>query len=55
MSNKNNYKKRNSRLVAFSPCIGKEEIDEIIESIVDPAGLFYRYSLPGSILGRKVL
>ena len=32
-----------------------EEIDEIIESIVDPAGLFYRYSLPGSILGRKVL
>jgi F420-non-reducing hydrogenase small subunit len=32
-----------------------EEIDEIIESIVDPAGLFYRFSLPGSILGRKVL
>ncbi|MBE0647774.1 MAG: oxidoreductase [Bacteroidales bacterium] len=32
-----------------------EEIDKIIESIVDPAGLFYRFSLPGSILGRKVL
>jgi len=32
-----------------------EEIDEIIETIVDPAGLFYRFSLPGSILGRKVL
>ncbi|MBM3403828.1 MAG: oxidoreductase [Bacteroidetes bacterium] len=31
-----------------------EEIDEIIETIVDPAGLFYRFSLPGSILGRKV-
>ncbi|MCX6280648.1 MAG: oxidoreductase [Bacteroidetes bacterium] len=31
------------------------EIDEIIETIVDPAGLFYRFSLPGSILGRKVL
>jgi F420-non-reducing hydrogenase small subunit len=31
-----------------------EEIDKIIESIVDPAGLFYRFSLPGSILGRKV-
>lgn len=31
-----------------------EEIDEIIESIVDPAGLFYRFSLPGSILGRKL-
>jgi F420-non-reducing hydrogenase small subunit len=32
-----------------------EEIDKIIETIVDPAGLFYRFSLPGSILGRKVL
>ena len=32
-----------------------EEIDEIIETIVDPAGLFYRFSLPCSILGRKVL
>ena len=32
-----------------------EEIDAIIETIVDPAGLFYRFSLPGSILGRKVL
>lgn len=32
-----------------------EEIDEITETIVDPAGLFYRFSLPGSILGRKIL
>ena len=32
-----------------------EEIDAIIETIVDPAGTFYRFSLPGSILGRKVL
>ncbi len=32
-----------------------EEIDEIIDTIVDPAGLFYRFSLPGSILGRKIL
>ena len=31
------------------------EIDKIIENIVDPAGLFYRFSLPGSILGRKVI
>ena len=31
------------------------EIDKIIETIVDPAGLFYRFSLPGSILGRKIL
>lgn len=32
-----------------------EEIDRIIESIVDPAGLFYRFSLPHSILRRKQL
>jgi F420-non-reducing hydrogenase small subunit len=32
-----------------------EEINKIIETIVDPAGLFYRFSLPGSILRRKVL
>jgi F420-non-reducing hydrogenase small subunit len=32
-----------------------EEIDAIIENIVDPAGLFYRFSLPGSILGRKLI
>jgi F420-non-reducing hydrogenase small subunit len=32
-----------------------EEIDEIIDTIVDPAGIFYRFSLPGSILRRKVL
>ena len=32
-----------------------EEIDKVIETIVDPAGLFYRFSLPGSILGRKIL
>ncbi len=34
---------------------GKEqdEIDKAIESVVDPAGTFYRFSLPGSILRRK--
>jgi len=32
-----------------------EEIDEIIETIVDPAGIFYRFSLPGSIIGRKIV
>ncbi len=31
-----------------------EDIDEIIDTIVDPAGIFYRFSLPGSILRRKV-
>jgi F420-non-reducing hydrogenase small subunit len=32
-----------------------EEIDKVIETIEDPAGLFYRFSLPSSILGRKIL
>jgi F420-non-reducing hydrogenase small subunit len=32
-----------------------EEIDEAIETIVDPAGLLYRFSLPGSILERTSL
>ncbi|MEI6683879.1 MAG: oxidoreductase [Bacteroidota bacterium] len=31
------------------------EIDKILGSMADPAGLFYRFSLPGSILGRKIL
>ena len=29
------------------------EIDKIVETIVDPAGTFYRFSLPSSILRRK--
>jgi F420-non-reducing hydrogenase small subunit len=32
-----------------------EEISEIIDQIVDPAGTFYRFSLPSSIIRRKVL
>jgi F420-non-reducing hydrogenase small subunit len=32
-----------------------EEIDEVIATIEDPAGLFYRFSLPSSILGRKIM
>jgi len=31
-----------------------QEIDKVIEDIVDPGGLFYRFSLPGSILGKKI-
>jgi hypothetical protein len=27
----------------------------VIDTIVDPAGLFYRFSLPSSILGRKIV
>lgn len=32
-----------------------DEIEKVIETIEDPAGTFYRYSLPGSILRRKIL
>ena len=32
-----------------------DEIEKIVETIDDPAGTFYRYSLPTSILRRKVL
>ncbi|HNW75637.1 MAG TPA: F420-nonreducing hydrogenase [Bacteroidales bacterium] len=32
-----------------------DEIDAIVDDIVDPAGLFYRFSLPLSILGKKLL
>jgi len=32
-----------------------EEIEKIVDSIEDPVGTFYRFSLPGSILRRKLL
>jgi F420-non-reducing hydrogenase small subunit len=32
-----------------------EEIERIVEQIDDPAGTFYRFSLPGSIIRRKLL
>ncbi|MBU1078505.1 MAG: oxidoreductase [Spirochaetes bacterium] len=32
----------------------EQEIDAIMDTIVDPAGLFYRYSLPASILGKNI-
>lgn len=31
-----------------------EEIEKIIDQIADPAGTFYRFSLPGAILRRKI-
>lgn len=31
-----------------------EEIEKIVEQIVDPAGTFYRFSLPGSIIRKKI-
>ncbi len=33
----------------------EEEIMKIVEQIADPAGTFYRFSLPGSIIRRKLL
>ncbi len=33
----------------------EEEIQKIVEQIADPAGTFYRFSLPGSIFRRKLL
>jgi F420-non-reducing hydrogenase small subunit len=33
----------------------EEEIKSIIEQVADPAGTFYRFSLPASILRRKVI
>jgi F420-non-reducing hydrogenase small subunit len=32
-----------------------QEIEKIVATIDDPAGTFYRFSLPGSILRRKML
>ena len=32
-----------------------EEISRVLEDVVDPAGLFYRFSLPTSLIRRKVL
>lgn len=32
-----------------------DQIAEVVDQIVDPAGTFYRYSLPASIIRRKIL
>ncbi len=32
-----------------------DEIEEIVEQIVDPAGTFYRFGLPAAIIKRKVM
>jgi F420-non-reducing hydrogenase small subunit len=31
-----------------------EAIDKVVEDVVDPAGLFYRFSLPESLIRRKI-
>jgi len=32
-----------------------EEVDKLIDQIVDPVGTFYKYSLPASLINRKVM
>jgi F420-non-reducing hydrogenase small subunit len=31
-----------------------EEINRVLEDVVDPAGLFYRFSLPSSLIRRNM-
>jgi len=33
--------------------MSEEEVKKLINKVVDPAGTFYRFSLPSSILRRK--
>jgi hypothetical protein len=33
----------------------QEDVDKLIDQIKDPIGTFYMYSLPSSILRRKVM
>ena len=35
--------------------MGEEEIDELIEKIKDPLGTFYKYTLPSSLIKRRVM
>jgi F420-non-reducing hydrogenase small subunit len=42
-----------SSLASIVDSKDEEEIDRILESIPDPVGTFYRYSLPSSLLRRK--
>jgi len=44
-----------SALASILETDDEEEIEKIIQTIVDPAGTFYRFSLPVSILRRKKL
>jgi F420-non-reducing hydrogenase small subunit len=32
-----------------------EEVDKLIDQVVDPVGTFYKYSLPASLINRKVM
>jgi F420-non-reducing hydrogenase small subunit len=40
-------------LAALTEGISEEELEEAVGGVPDPAGLFYRYSLPSSLLGGR--
>jgi F420-non-reducing hydrogenase small subunit len=42
-----------SALASVIDCDDESEIARILDALPDPAGLFYRYSLPSSLLGRR--
>lgn len=42
-----------SALASILGTNNEEEIEKIVDSVVDPAGTFYRFSLPSSLLQRK--
>jgi F420-non-reducing hydrogenase small subunit len=42
-----------SALASILDSNDEKEIEHIVDSIDDPAGTFYRFSLPSSLLGRK--
>ncbi|MBW1859994.1 MAG: hypothetical protein JRI70_07965 [Deltaproteobacteria bacterium] len=43
-----------SFLASMIDSTDEQELERIMDSIPDPAGLFYRYSLPTSMLKGKV-
>jgi F420-non-reducing hydrogenase small subunit len=43
-----------SALASLLTAESEEDVETQLESIVDPAGYFYRFTLPSSILGKKI-
>jgi len=39
--------------IAGEEKITEEEVKKLVDGLVDPAGTFYRYSLPASLLRRR--
>jgi F420-non-reducing hydrogenase small subunit len=44
-----------SALASILEANDEQGIDRLVESIDDPAGMFYRFSLPSSLLRRKIM